>query len=456
MAADKRYLKWHGNQWRVNVKVPDRLRAIVGKAHLIHPLHTDSLIIANRDKYQHVAAFKEQLQKAERQLKMKAGVPADPVTEEALGWRDSINASDATQCSSLVEEMDGNERESEGDVFRSLLADRAEEIERRDGYATARDFYDVASGKVTPISPLVEPWLAHKDMKPRQVLDYRRAAHRFAAWLGASKLPQSVEGVTRRIAGRYVTEAFLETGTNVSTARKDISALSSLWRWLEVKGHAGENVWRGQSPPKRQPKSGEGKREFTDQEMLALFETPPSVLMADFMAIAALSGMRVNEIARLTAGSISQACFDIREAKTKAGVRMVPIHSLLTEIVRRRCADKKPTDPLFPELPEPKPGSAVERSQKVVKAFVRYRRSVGVDEVVAGARQSRVDFHSFRRWFITRAEQAYQPPHIIAALVGHARAGETLGRYSGRPLVQQYLAVVEAINLPEGVTLPKA
>lgn len=58
MAADKRYLQKHGNQWRVVLKVPERLRSAIGKAHLVHPLHTDSLIIANRDKYQHVARFR--------------------------------------------------------------------------------------------------------------------------------------------------------------------------------------------------------------------------------------------------------------------------------------------------------------------------------------------------------------------------------------------------------------
>jgi integrase len=132
---------------------------------------------------------------------------------------------------------------------------------------------------------------------------------------------------------------------------------------------------------------------------------------------------------------------------------MVPIHSALADIVARRTAGKGGGEPLFPELPIPKPGSAMERSQKVVKAFTAYRRKQGVDDVPEGARQSRVDFHSFRRWFITKAEQAYQPPHFIAALVGHQRSGMTLGRYSDGPLVQQYRDVVEAVRLP--ISTPK-
>ncbi len=146
--------------------------------------------------------------------------------------------------------------------------------------------------------------------------------------------------------------------------------------------------------------------------MVKLFARQPSQLVADMIAVAALSGMRVEEIERLTVGDIFRDCFDIPEAKTDAGVRMVPIHSALQPIVARRTAGKGATEPLFPELPIPAPGSAIERSQKVVKAFTAYRRKLGLDDVPEGARQSRVDFHSFRRWFMTKAEQAHQPPPL--------------------------------------------
>ena len=52
------YLAWHGQQWRVQVAVPARLRSIIEAAVLFHPLHTDSLAIANRVKHRHIAALK--------------------------------------------------------------------------------------------------------------------------------------------------------------------------------------------------------------------------------------------------------------------------------------------------------------------------------------------------------------------------------------------------------------
>ncbi|MCB8820204.1 tyrosine-type recombinase/integrase [Microvirga rosea] len=335
----------------------------------------------------------------------------------------------------------------------SLLADGAEEIERREGHARAKEFHAIATGKATPILSLVDKWLAEKLMKPRQQTDYRRAVVKLEGRLGSQKLPTTVEGCTRRIAGRYVTEVFVEAGVNPRTANKDISCMSFYWVWLERNGIVGENIWTKQSLAKREPKKNEAKRPYTDGEMKTLFSGKTTQLLKDMIAIAALSGMRVEEIATLTAGDIFNDCFDIAEAKTKAGVRMVPIHPALSGIVSRRTLGKDQKALLFPELPIPKEGSPIERSQKVVKSFTTYHRKVGVDDVPEGARQSRVDFHSFRRWFITKAEQAHQPVHFIEALVGHKRSGMTLGRYSAGPLVQQVRDVVEAVQLPEGCVI---
>ena len=75
-----------------------------------------------------------------------------------------------------------------------------------------------------------------------------------------------------------------------------------------------------------------------------------------------------------------------------------------------------------------------------------------IHEKPKGQRQSNVDFHSFRRWFITKAEQAGVPPNIISTVVGHAegRQGMTLGVYSGGPSLDRLRTCVEAVRLPSG------
>jgi integrase len=83
-----------------------------------------------------------------------------------------------------------------------------------------------------------------------------------------------------------------------------------------------------------------------------------------------------------------------------------------------------------------------------VKAFTNYRRSLGVDERLPGRKRSLVNFHSFRRWFCTKAEQAGIPETTIAAVVGHKRQRETFGTYSAGPSMEQFRACVEAVKLP--------
>ena len=449
MARDTSYLILHGNQWVVRVKVPANLRDTFGKAHLKHALHTDSLILANRLKHEHIARFKQEIAKAAAALRRKAGLSADPEIKEALQWREHYSRSSRkVEVRNRFE--DGTEFvDSEKGAVENAIVDRAMEIEERHGLTAAKAFHEVATGIATPIFTQVDRWLSEVDMKPRQKIDYRRAILKFDTWLPSEGHIGNIEPVTRKIAGQYIHKAFSELRVNERTANKDISCLSSFWRWLERRGIAQENVWRGQSLPKSRPDARTDKRPFSDDEVRLLLGGTPQDYLKDMMLIAALSGLRIEEIARLDVSSVAEGSFYIREGKTKASIRRFPIHTSLAELIGERCAGKQLGDALFNELPVPKAGSAIERSQKAVKAFTIYRRRQGVDEVPEGFRQSRVDFHSFRRWFITKAEQAGQQPHIISAVVGHGRAGMTLGRYSGGPSIEQMRAVIESVQLPE-------
>jgi integrase len=234
--------------------------------------------------------------------------------------------------------------------------------------------------------------------------------------------------------------------------------LSSFWRWLEQRGHVKNNIWQGQSVPKRKVPKQEAKRPYTDEEIAKLMAGPAPIFLRDAMVTAALSGMRIDEIAKAKVRDIVDGCIEVHEAKSGAGERSVPIHPDAKEIIDRRCAGKASEDFLFPELPTPKEGSAIERSQKLVKAFVRYRRKLSIEDIPEGARQSRADFHSFRRWFIRRAGDALLNgatgflPWTIADVVGHSKEdvplGMTMGRYPGHSSLEAERACVEAVRPP--------
>lgn len=89
-----------------------------------------------------------------------------------------------------------------------------------------------------------------------------------------------------------------------------------------------------------------------------------------------------------------------------------------------------------------------ERSFKTSNHFTDYRRAVGVDEVVPGARRARVNFHSFRRWFVSRMEQAGVDGDLVSAIVGHQRGSITLDTYSESTTIARAREAISRVKLP--------
>lgn len=447
MALDRRYLELHGNQWRVQMKVPEKLRSVIGKSKLVKPLKTPSLATANRDRWPIVAEFTKVLRDAEAALDQKKGHGVDPIVREALEWREYYQEALADPLKHAEYDADGELLADSKGAIEFHIDDRTGEISEALNPAVASLFNQVALGHATPVLLVVDDWLGEMPLKPRQGIDYRRAVVKFEGYLAGARASGAIEKVTRRVAGDYVGHR-IKQQTHPRTLNKDVSCLSSYWRWLERRGYVTENVWLNQTVKELDRPKSEEPRPFTDEEMKTLLGGSTAPFLFDAMLIAALSGMRVEEIARLRVEDVKDGTFQVRVAKTRAGERLVPIHHELTGTVQARSVGKAKGDYLFPELPTPAPTSAVERSQKISKGFTRYRRGLGIDDRIEGQRQARTTFHSFRRWFITKAEMAGIQPHIISWVVGHARQGMTLGTYSGGPGIEQMKACVEAVKLP--------
>ena len=167
-----------------------------------------------------------------------------------------------------------------------------------------------------------------------------------------------------------------------------------------------------------------------------------------------LTGARIEEIATLKVSDLDLKAMTLHlpGTKTEAAERTIPFHPALKATFQGRMKGKNTATWVSDELPERKDGDPKGRSAVISKAFTRHRRSAGVDAKVDGKRRALTNFHSFRRWFITEAERAGAPPHVIMSIVGHKRPGMTLGAYSGGPdLEAQMRKVVEAVKLPAGV-----
>lgn len=444
MANPKQFLEWHGQQWRVRVKVPAKLRDLVGRGKLTFPLHTADLKDADVRKWPVVSRLKGIIAAAE-----KAVATSDPLDAEALRHR-------------LHKDEEGTQYAVHG---------RAEQIEETHGFDRAKAFYDLASGKVTPLDHHADAFLDHRGYRLKSEGDFRRALTWLNDWLRDNRLPVALEAVSRKEAGQFIAGS-LTVGRSPQKATAYLGFIRQYWVWLVDKGHLAnrENPWAGQTLPAAPRKSREadpdkGKRPFTDDEMTTLLAGDGGSMLNDLVRIAALSGMRIEEICQLYVSDCEAGVFNIWAGKTDSARRTVPIHSGLKEIVKRRSKGKQLGDFLIDDLP-PVPKSRETRSDPAAKRFTRFRRDLKVDERPNDKAKSNVDFHSFRRWFIRKARDAKLAgakgfdEWTITWVVGHTDSDRAKSLdlsqhgYAGQDPEKAKRALVEAVELPAPGAVP--
>ena len=443
--ADTRWMQRRREGWYVIVEAPAALRERLGKRRFVRSLQTRDAAVARARRWKELASIKGEIEAA------RSDPAGASVTTEAMAWREAMEAARKGDSRAAT----GTEGDPEG-FIRDLVTERAAELAATDG-GKAATFFGLATGTATLLQHNLEPWLAEGGRRgqftERTKDDHRRALKDLADWMTAEGLPATVEAVSRRVAGRYLSSHLLQSGRAAKTVSKAVSSLASYWTWLTQRGFVDgdhRSPWSGQAPAHTRPAEGSEGREraFTQAEAAALLaHCADDLLMTDFLRVAFLTGMRREEIARLTVSDVQAGVFVVQRGKTAAARRRVPVHPDLTAIVAARCAGKAATDHLFHDLP----GAASKRGERadaLGKRFTRLRRSAGVQD--GEGRRSLVNLHSARRFFVTEAVNAGQPPHVVSRVVGHTegRRGMTLGRYWSGGDDAALRAVVEAVRLP--------
>ncbi len=440
--ADLRWLEQRAQGWYCVKDVPRALRKRLGRKRLIKSLKTRDLGVAQAARHRVLAEFQRQIDRA------KSSEGASNIVERGLHWRQTLEAIERGDSpligqwwgsyDAMAAAIDGDKLTPQEDAracAKDALAEECEAVEHRHGRREAELMFDVAMARATPLLAFVEQWLAEGGpkgpLRERTKAQYHSDLNSLAEWAQKAGVAPLIESFDRKTAGRYITEHLLLAGTRRTTVNRRLSASSAYWRWLIKRGHALTNPWREQSLSKSGSHSPDTEpRPFTDAELATLLAGSPDAELSDAIRVAALSGMRIEEIYRLTVTDALHGWFRVRATKTKAGRRNVPVHSALAPIIERRTVGKAPDAHLFPEPGPARPGR--ERSMAASKRFATYRRSVGVDDRPDNQRQSRVNFHSFRRWFVTEARRSNDKA-VVAAVVGHKTGNLTDDIYSGGP-----------------------
>lgn len=448
-ARDTRWLELRGRTWYAVQAVPRGLWAkLDGKRRMVKSLGTRDYHAAVARRHAALAEFQKVIERARRH----AG--QDNLTEAALHWRETFERLDRGDTTAFP--VSGDRAPSAPEAALWVLQEQADDIESEHGHDAADAFIGIARGTATPLLLHVDSWLREGGTKgplaPRTASQYRADLADVVEWAKGVGIT-TIEAFTPQVAGRYVTAELVGKGLHWGTANRRITACSAYWRWLRKRAGIAANPWAGQSLSKgAQRGRDDAKRPFTDAEATALLAGEAIPELADAMRVAALSGMRLEEIYRLTAADCAGGWFQVRHSKTRAGVRRVPIHSDLAAIVARRCGGKPAGSFLFHEAGPARVGR--ERSAPLSKRFGRYRQALGVHDRREGARHSLVDFHSWRRWFVTAARNAGIDRAVVAAVVGHEVGNLTDDTYSGGPAESLLQACVEAVRLPAAGTNP--
>lgn len=451
-----RLLDLRGQTWWFKKAIPaDCRKAFKGRGTYLVNLQTSDVRLAKERRDELDAEFTDYC----RQVRQGVETGEMSARGEGLRYRDTLRTI----------AKHGDHSEPGWSSPYDLTLEAAESAAERYRGKERREFEAGLEGKVD-VGQHLEAYLAETDLAPKTMNERRGLVNRFVEWCDGEGF--KLRDVNRRAAGQY-TSAIIQP-MHPRTAKKHLTALRGYWDYLRRRGHvdfseARDNPWNDQIQPRTGrrggARQGEPERYLEDEEINALLHGQPEDGTASpfddvtrkVTLIGLLSGMRQSEIITLQVGDVVDDAgggygrvFDLKASKTEAGVRKVPVHpglyELVTELMTGEDGKRRPDDAwLFAEYADmANPGDTFG------KRFKRFREARGVDDRREGQRRSLVNFHSTRRWLVTKAEQADIPDSTIASVVGHSQGRDniTLGVYSGGPSGAQRRACIEVVKLP--------
>jgi integrase len=436
---DTTNLKLRHRTWFARVVVPRSLRGSVGRSEILRSLKTRDLAEARRRRHRAVAEIHEELAR----IKVSSALPKDSVefiVEVAKGQRETVlagtqseEAAEAGLDHTIEDYMDRLRRERGADPHTGhpVLTDdegRALELAHR-----------VFRGdEMALLSEALKKYL--KEVQPRITkagyAQKDKQLHAFARWIGPHT---DVSTITRKVTGRYVADVVQPAELAPKTKKDWLANLTAFGSWLEQYGLIEANPWRNLTRTIKESTRG-GKpqpRPYTTEELAELVKKlPAGSPLLPLACISAYSGLRIEEIAAMKTEHVAAGAFKVMEAKNENSVRYVPIHSVIEPMVARLLETSTDGFLISGLIPA---GADGKRSHYASKSFGDFLRANSFTDTT-------LTFHSLRRSFTQRAEQAGIPESTAKLLTGHARQSLTYGLYSPGPEYSTLTAAMQKIT----------
>lgn len=416
-----------GNTWYATLHVPEDVKHIIGKSKFFQSLKTTDKRVAETRAAPLIASWKAQIQAAR-------GI-SDPFLEEALRLHKIVET-----ASVGAEPGHYSQHDLELEAAHQVANQIAKSEEDR------KLFLDIATGKQTLLSNFYDEWATHLTQAPKTIdqmkKDVKLMVDHFRTIERIDKAAV-IEWVRELMAGSPERKPYTH-----SSLERIFKFSRSFWGYLQDIGKA---------DPERQPfvlpkfakkataknngtiNSGDGWIPFEPAEVVALLNAANEKgdhQLADLIRLGMYSGARIEELCSLKADDCTEAVLKITDSKTEAGVREVPVHSLLVDVVKR-LKEASTDGYLISGLSFNKYD---DRSNAIGKRFGRLKKSLGFPDKKV--------FHSIRKTLVTLLENAGISENLAADIVGHEKPRITYGLYSGGATLAVKKEALERIAYP--------
>ena len=235
------------------------------------------------------------------------------------------------------------------------------------------------------------------------------------------------EDVTeRRVRDWIIRTMEQERKLSYNTIKRDMSSIKVYWRWLKRyksldTAYPFEDILPPVPNKNSKSKSSIDIIGFSIPDYHKILGAVPDKdrNLRNLIILGAHTGCRLDELCALKLEDVSFDRFQIVDAKTNAGLRTVPIHAAITQLVAELVDTSADGYLIDGESDNNQYNS---RSGGIGHRFSRLKTKLGY-------KRNQV-FHSWRHSMTTQLENAERPLSQIQRIIGHTVSGMTLSRYS--------------------------
>ena len=403
------YLQKRRLKWYAYLNIPKDLRETFGRRTLIKSLETDSLSLAQVRVLPVIAKWKQEIT-----LAKASGNSGNHLLDSVVRVRQ-----DAQRLKG-----EGFDEHDIQWIHEDVAYSRSWDNERG-GFVTddipLADAVSVVHGSSLLLAEHIEEHLDGKDCTVKSK-DMAKTT-----LLAFCKEFLHAEDVTeRRVRDWIIRTMEQERKLSYNTIKRDMSSIKVYWRWLKrYKSLDTAYPFEDILPPV--PNKNSKSKSSID---IIGFSIPDyhKILCAvpdrdrnlrNLIILGAHTGCRLDELCALKLEDVSSDRFQIVDAKTNAGLRTVPIHAAITQLVAELVDTSADGYLIDGESDNNQYNS---RSGGIGHRFSRLKTKLGY-------KRNQV-FHSWRHSMTTQLENAERPLSQIQRIIGHTVSGMTLSRYS--------------------------